>query len=90
MSCFGLKVNVVWIYQLLGLKVNGELRYELFRLKVYGIWRYELFRRKIHGTWKYALFGLKVNDKEPISLQEADGLNNEWATFRERKRVITK
>jgi hypothetical protein len=80
----------MWIYQLFGLKVNGELRYRLFRLKVYGIWSYELFGLKIHGVWKYALFGLKVNDKEPISLQEADGLSNEWATFRERKRVNAK
>jgi len=64
----------MWRYELFGLKVNGELRYEL----------YEKFGLKIHGVWKYALFGLKVNDKEPISLREADGLNNEWATFRER------
>jgi len=54
------------------------------------MWMYQLFGLKIHGAWKYALFGLKVNDKEPISLQEADGLSNEWATFRERKRVNAK
>lgn len=73
-----------------GLKVNGELRYELFGLKVNGIWRYKLIGLKIRGVWRCALFGLKVNDKEPISLGEAGGLNNEWATFRERKRVNEK
>lgn len=62
----------------------------MFELKVSGIWIYELFGLKIHGVWTYALFGPKVSDKEPISPREADGPSNEWATFRERKRVNAK